>query len=421
MDLGLKGKVALVTGGSQGIGLAIARALAQEGGRLSVCARTGTVLEEAAARIRAETGAEVLAVAADLAQGEAIRAVVARTVGAFGRVDILVNNAGSTQRGDFLAFPDEHYWADWNGKLFATIRMSREVFPHMQRQRWGRIVNVVGVAARNPVPTFMTGGTGNAAIVNFTKALADLGAPHNILVTAVHPSTTRTPGTASTAGAPRTTRSSRCPLRTRRIPVIDRQWRFGIDRVPHAVEGKVVSRAAQNRVSNHPFPIDLGGGEDINEAVPIVGGRGFSTGAPSGRRAEIKIVSDMEPASPIVDLHVVTGKSFVVLDANHQNIRIGSRRPLIDQNNQKVLSLRIIRVHHHIGKIEIGGGNDIDVAGLGIFTRRAGDHDFIFSHIGAHPRLGLVGFSIPAPGNHGVEISIFDDNLIDPVSLSQQV
>ncbi|HEV8662253.1 MAG TPA: SDR family oxidoreductase [Candidatus Methylomirabilis sp.] len=192
MDLGLKGKVALVTGASQGIGLAIARALALEGTRLSICARTATTLEEAAGRIRAETGAEVLAVVADLAQGDGVRTVAARTVATFGRVDILVNNAGSTQRGDFLTVPDEQYWADWNGKLFATIRLSREVFSHMQRQRWGRIINIVGVAARNPVPTFMTGGTGNAAIVNFTKALADLGAPHNILVTAVHPSTTRT-------------------------------------------------------------------------------------------------------------------------------------------------------------------------------------------------------------------------------------
>lgn len=193
MDLGLKGKVALVTGASQGIGLAIGRALALEGARLGICARTATLLEEAAGRIRAETGAEVVAVAADLARGEGVRTVVARTVETFGRVDILVNNAGSTQRGDFLTVPDEQYWADWNGKLFATIRLSREVFPHMQRQRWGRIINVVGVAARNPLPTFITGGTGNAAIVNFTKALADLGAPHNILVTAVHPSTTRTP------------------------------------------------------------------------------------------------------------------------------------------------------------------------------------------------------------------------------------
>jgi 3-oxoacyl-[acyl-carrier protein] reductase/bacilysin biosynthesis oxidoreductase BacG len=192
MDLGLKGKVALVTGGSRGIGFAIARGLAQEGVRLGICARSASALEEAAGRIRAETRGEVLTVAADLAEGEAIRTVVARTISAYSRVDILVNNAGSTQRGDFLSFPDEKYWADWNGKLFAAIRLSREVFPHMQRQRWGRIINIVGVAARNPLPAFMTGGTGNAALVNFTKALADLGAPHNVLVTAVHPSTTRT-------------------------------------------------------------------------------------------------------------------------------------------------------------------------------------------------------------------------------------
>jgi 3-oxoacyl-[acyl-carrier protein] reductase/bacilysin biosynthesis oxidoreductase BacG len=193
MELGLKGKVALVSGGSRGIGFAIARGLAMEGARLSICARTESAIEEAAGRIRAESGVEVLAVVADLAQAEAIRAVVAKTVAAFGRVDILVNNAGSTERGDFLTFPDEKYWADWNGKLFASIRMSREVFPHMRQQRWGRIINIVGLAGRNPQPNFMAGGTGNAALLNFTKALADLGAPHNILVTAVNPSTTRTP------------------------------------------------------------------------------------------------------------------------------------------------------------------------------------------------------------------------------------
>ncbi|MGH7361923.1 MAG: SDR family NAD(P)-dependent oxidoreductase, partial [Candidatus Methylomirabilales bacterium] len=173
MELGLKGKVALVTGGSRGIGFAIARGLAMEGARLSICARTESAIEEAAGRIRAESGGEVLAVVADLAQAEAIRAVVAKTVTAFGRVDILVNNAGSTERGDFLTLPDDRYWADWNGKLFATIRLSREVFPHMRQQRWGRIINIVGLAARNPQPTFMAGGTGNAALLNFTKALAD--------------------------------------------------------------------------------------------------------------------------------------------------------------------------------------------------------------------------------------------------------
>jgi len=109
-----------------------------------------------------------------------------------GRLDILVNNAGAIKGGDFLTTPDEEWLNGWSLKLLGYIRMAREVLPHMQTQGGGRIVNVVGAAARNPAATYMMGGTANAALINFTKALSDLGARSNVLVTGVSPGPVKT-------------------------------------------------------------------------------------------------------------------------------------------------------------------------------------------------------------------------------------
>jgi NAD(P)-dependent dehydrogenase (short-subunit alcohol dehydrogenase family) len=118
--------------------------------------------------------------------------VAAESLSRLGRLDILVNNAGAIKGGDFLTTPDEEWLNGWSLKLLGYIRMARAVFPLMQAQGGGRIVNVVGAAARNPTPVYLTGGAANAALVNFTKGLADLGAESNILVTAVSPAATRT-------------------------------------------------------------------------------------------------------------------------------------------------------------------------------------------------------------------------------------
>jgi NAD(P)-dependent dehydrogenase (short-subunit alcohol dehydrogenase family) len=192
MDLGLKDRVALVTGASRGIGRAVALALATEGARVAMCSRDRATLDAAAEEIRAKSGAEVFAVAADLSTLEGTTLVMERTREHFGRIDILVNNAGAIRAGDFLAIPDEQWTTDWNLKLLGYIRMARAVFPLMQSQGGGRIVNIVGAAARNPTATYLPGGAANAALVNFTKGLADLGAKWNILVTAVSPAATRT-------------------------------------------------------------------------------------------------------------------------------------------------------------------------------------------------------------------------------------
>ena len=192
MDLGLRDKTALVTGGSKGIGRAVAGALAAEGARVMICARDAETLARTAREIEAGTGRRVETFAADLGEREGVAGAAVEAVRRLGRLDILVNNAGAIKAGDFLTTPDEAWLDGWRLKLLGYIRMAREVFPHMQRQGGGRIVNVVGAAARNPAATYMMGGTANAALINFTKALADLGASSNILVTAVSPGPVKT-------------------------------------------------------------------------------------------------------------------------------------------------------------------------------------------------------------------------------------
>jgi 3-oxoacyl-[acyl-carrier protein] reductase len=192
MDLELGGKVALVTGGSRGIGRAIALALAREGARVAICARDAAVLEKAAQEIRGATGAEVMVLAADLARLGEVERVTREVHGHLRRVDILVNNAGAIRGGDFFAIPDAQWAGDWELKLLGYVRMARAVFPLMQAQGGGRILNIVGAAARNPTAGYLPGGIANAGLINFTKGLADLGAPHGILVTAISPAATAT-------------------------------------------------------------------------------------------------------------------------------------------------------------------------------------------------------------------------------------
>jgi 3-oxoacyl-[acyl-carrier protein] reductase len=192
MELGLEGKTVLVTGGSKGIGRATARAMATEGARVMICSRSVPALEETAAAIRRETGQAVETVAADLSRLEGVESAAAAAVQRLGRLDVLVNNAGAIKGGDFLSLPDEEWMTGWSLKLLGYVRMARTVLPQMRAQGGGRIVNVVGMAARNPATTYMMGGAANAALIKFTKALADLGAPSNILVTAVSPGPVKT-------------------------------------------------------------------------------------------------------------------------------------------------------------------------------------------------------------------------------------
>lgn len=191
MKIDLEGKVAIVTGAGRGIGREIAATLAGEGVTTVVTDVRQEYLDAWADEFarRSWRGQQHRCDVRDAAQ---IERVVATVVEAFGRVDILVNNAGAIRGGAFLDIPDAQWINDWNLKLLGYIRMARAVFPIMQGQGGGRIVNVVGAAARNPTAVYLTGGAANAALVNFTKGLADLGAESNILVTAVSPAATRT-------------------------------------------------------------------------------------------------------------------------------------------------------------------------------------------------------------------------------------
>src|SRR5882672_1942143 len=159
MDLELKGKTALITGGSKGIGLATARTMAAEGARVMICSRSAGALGDAAGVIKRETGQTVETLAVDLSELAGVERTTSEALTRLGRLDILVNNAGAIKGGDFLTTPDDEWMRGWSLKLLGYIRMARAIFPVMQKQGGGRIVNVVGAAARNPATTYMMGGT----------------------------------------------------------------------------------------------------------------------------------------------------------------------------------------------------------------------------------------------------------------------
>ena len=194
MDLGLSGKRALVTGGSRGVGKAVARELAREGVAVAICARDAKATEAAAAELSAETGGRVVAFRADTGVEADVKRLVADAAEALGGLDILVNNAarvGGTGGPDTLAELNEPMLLDdFNVKVLGYLRCAREAARHMEPGGWGRIVNIDGMAAR--VAGGVSGGMRNAAVVNFTKVLSEELGPKGITVNAVHPGTTRT-------------------------------------------------------------------------------------------------------------------------------------------------------------------------------------------------------------------------------------
>lgn len=187
MDLGIAGRVAIVTGGSRGIGRAVAERLCREGAHVVVCARNRDSLAEAQRALEAIGTGRVLTVAADLTEPSAAERVVEAAVAAWGRIDILVNNAGAARGLPFDELTHERWLENLQLKLFGYLRMARLVLPHLRTNGWGRIVNIAGVAGLQPSALAMPVGLNNAGILNVMKALSDAEAANNILVTTVCP------------------------------------------------------------------------------------------------------------------------------------------------------------------------------------------------------------------------------------------
>jgi 3-oxoacyl-[acyl-carrier protein] reductase len=176
VDLGLNGKAALVAASSKGLGKASALALAREGARVTICARHPGELEAAANDIRAETGAEVLAVPADLTQADDISAVVAATAERFGGVDVLVNNSGGPRIGSFADLSDEDWRQAFETVTLNFVRFVREVVPHMREKQWGRIVGIQSTSVKQPVGNIDLSNGTRPGVAGLMKAIMpDLG------------------------------------------------------------------------------------------------------------------------------------------------------------------------------------------------------------------------------------------------------
>lgn len=185
MNVSLDGRVALVTGASKGLGLAMTRAFAEAGGSVAMLARGVEALDSAVASLAEEGLTRVRAYPCDVSQAEAVAAVHSRVVADLGTVDILVNNAGTSRTMPFASITDEDWQVDLDLKLFAAIRLSRLVWPGMKEQRRGRIINVLNTLAKAPPAGSAPTSVSRAAGLALTKVMAGEGAPHNILVNAL--------------------------------------------------------------------------------------------------------------------------------------------------------------------------------------------------------------------------------------------
>jgi 3-oxoacyl-[acyl-carrier protein] reductase len=187
VDLGLKGKVALVAASSKGLGKASALALAREGARVTICARNEADLRAAAEEIERETDAEVLAVPADLATAEGITGVVAAAAGRFGGVDVLVSNSGGPAMGKFADFTDDDWWQAFEVVTLNFVRFAREVVPYMRQRRWGRIVGIQSSSVKQPVEGIDLSNGTRPGIAGLMKAIMPDLAQDGITINLVLP------------------------------------------------------------------------------------------------------------------------------------------------------------------------------------------------------------------------------------------
>jgi len=187
MDLGLRGKVALVAGASQGMGRATALGFAREGAKVGMCARGEAALNEAAEMIRKHTGAEVLAMVADMSKAEDIQRLVNQTAEHFGRLDIIVNNAGGPPPGEFMKFTDQDWHNAFGLSFMSTMRMTREAVPHMRKAGGGRVINITSYAVKEPIAGLVLSNAIRSGVIGLAKTLSRELARDKILINNVCP------------------------------------------------------------------------------------------------------------------------------------------------------------------------------------------------------------------------------------------
>jgi 3-oxoacyl-[acyl-carrier protein] reductase len=192
VDLGLKNKVAIVAAASKGLGRAVALELAKEGARISICSRSRDNIRQTAEFIHDKTGAEVYYEQVDVARGDEVRSFVNNTVNRFKDVHILVTNAGGPPAGLFVSLRAQDWMTAFHLNLMSTIQLCAEVVPYMQKNRWGRIINITSISVKQPVDGLMLSNSIRSAVVGFAKTLSNELAPYNILVNNVCPGYTRT-------------------------------------------------------------------------------------------------------------------------------------------------------------------------------------------------------------------------------------
>jgi NAD(P)-dependent dehydrogenase (short-subunit alcohol dehydrogenase family) len=185
MEISLSGRSAIITGGSKGIGFAIATQFARSGADVAIVARGREALDAAAKSIAASAKGRVASVQGDVAVAADVQRVYDEAMRAFGKVDIVINNAGTSRNGKFEALTDAVLQQDLDQKLFAAIRLTRLVWPQMRERRWGRIINVLNIGAKAARPGSMPTSLSRAAGMALTKALAGEGGPYNVLVNAL--------------------------------------------------------------------------------------------------------------------------------------------------------------------------------------------------------------------------------------------
>jgi 3-oxoacyl-[acyl-carrier protein] reductase len=256
MDLGLTGKVALVTGSSRGIGRGVALGLAEEGCDLMLTGTDQQALREAASAVGAH-GRSVETLALDLRKEEAPAALAEAVRRRYGRLDILVNNAGTTKRGDFLKLTDADWAEGYALKFFAHVRLARAAWP-MLAESGGSLVTIGGSSGRVPAAGFTIGSSVNSAVAAFTKALADLGKTDGVQVNCIHPSYVDTERFARRVKADME--------RTGQSEAEVREWHrkdIGITRIgtPADVAGLIAFMVSPRGRWLHGATIDLDGGE----------------------------------------------------------------------------------------------------------------------------------------------------------------